>query len=275
VAPRSPAPELTALVTGASSGIGAELARELARRGHGVTLVARRRPEMERLADELRHLGVRVEVLPTDLTDPDARTELLAQVDRLGLAVDVLVNNAGASTMGPVHRSDPVAELRMVELDVVAVVDLCARVLPGMVERGRGSVLNVASTAAFQPLPGQAGYGACKAFVLSYTRSLGGELRGTGVRATAVCPGPVDTGFGEAAGFAKEDAEAALPAFMWEDAASVARAALDGLEAGRPVVIPGTANRVAATAAHLAPKRVLVPLLAARHPGLRTDRAER
>ncbi|MFN7150772.1 MAG: SDR family NAD(P)-dependent oxidoreductase, partial [Microthrixaceae bacterium] len=247
MAPRSPAAEPTALVTGASSGIGVELARELARRGHGVTLVARRRPEMERLAEELRHLGVRVEVLPTDLTDPGARLELLEQVERLGLVVDVLVNNAGASTVGPVHRSDPSAELRMVELDVVAVVDLCSRVLPGMVERGRGSVLNVASTAAFQPLPGQAGYGACKAFVLSYTRSLGGELRGTGVRATAVCPGPVDTGFGEAAGFAKEDAEAALPAFMWEEAASVARDALDGLEAGRAVVIPGTANRVAAT----------------------------
>ncbi len=275
MAPRSPAAEHTALVTGASSGIGMELARELARRGHGVTLVARRRPEMERLAEELRRLGVRVEVLPTDLTDADARTELLAQLDRLGLVVDVLVNNAGASTVGPVHDSDPAAELRMVELDVVAVVDLCSRVLPGMVERRRGSVLNVASTAAFQPLPGQAGYGACKAFVLSYTRSLGGELRGTGVRATAVCPGPVDTGFGEAAGFAKEDAEAALPAFMWEDAASVARAALDGLEAGRAVVIPGTANRVAATAAHLAPKRLLVPLLAARHPGLRAERGER
>lgn len=275
MAPRSPAPEHTALVTGASSGIGAELARELARRGHGVTLVARRRPEMERLAEELRHLGVRVEVLPTDLTDPDARLQLLDQVEQLGLVVDVLVNNAGASTVGPVHRSDPAAELRMVELDVVAVVDLCSRVLPGMVGRGRGSVLNVASTAAFQPLPGQAGYGACKAFVLSYTRSLGGELRGTGVRATAVCPGPVHTGFGEAAGFAKEDAEAALPAFMWEDAASVARDALDGLEAGRAVVIPGTANRVAATAAHLAPKRLLVPLLAARHPGLRTNRDER
>jgi short-subunit dehydrogenase len=272
VAPRSPAPEPTALVTGASSGIGVELARELARRGRGVTLVARRRPEMERLAEELRRLGVRVEVLPADLTDPVARTELLAEVERLGLVVDVLVNNAGASTMGPVHRSDPGAELRMVELDVVAVVDLCTRVLPGMVGRGRGAVLNVASTAAFQPLPGQAGYGACKAFVLSYTRSLGGELRGTGVRATAVCPGPVDTGFGEAAGFAKEDAEAALPAFMWEDAATVARDALDGLEAGRAVVIPGTANRVAATAAHLAPKRLLVPLLAARHPGLRADR---
>jgi short-subunit dehydrogenase len=271
VAPRSPADEHTALVTGASSGIGVELARELARRGHGVTLVARRRPELERLAEELRPLGVRVEVVPTDLTDPGSRIEMLEQIDGLGLVVDLLVNNAGASTVGPVHRSDPDAELRMVELDVVAVVDLCSRVLPGMVGRGRGSVLNVASTAAFQPLPGQAGYGACKAFVLSYTRSLGGELRGTGVRATAVCPGPVDTGFGEAAGFAKEDAEAALPAFMWEDAASVARAALDGLEAGRAVVIPGTANRVAATAAHLAPKRLLVPLLAARHPGLRAD----
>src|SRR5690242_20906266 len=101
----------------------------------------------------------------------------------------------------------------MVEVDVVAVVDLCSRFLPGMVERGHGAVLNVASTAAFQPLPGQAGYGAGKAFVLSYTQSLVGELRGTGVTATVLCPGPVDTGFGERAGFTREDAKEALPEF--------------------------------------------------------------
>ena len=132
----------------------------------------------------------------------------------------------------------------MVEVDVVAVVDLCTRFLPGMVERGRGAILNVAWTAAFQPLPGQAGYGAGKAFVLSYTQSLAGELRGSGVSATALCPGPVDTGFGERAGFSKEDAEKALPRMMWVGAADVASAAVDGIDKGRLVVIPGVANRV-------------------------------
>ncbi|MCU1354891.1 MAG: putative oxidoreductase, partial [Acidimicrobiales bacterium] len=125
------------------------------------------------------------------------------------------------------------------------------------------------STAAFQPLPGQAGYGGCKAFVLSYTRSLGGELKGTGVSATALCPGPVDTGFGETAGFDKEEAENALPAFMWETAEAVAKCGIDALDKGRPVAIPGPANRVAAMFAHLAPKQLLVPILASRHPGLK------
>ena len=125
------------------------------------------------------------------------------------------MNNAGFSTLGPVHRSDPEERGALVEVDVAAVADLCSRFLPGMVERGSGAVLNVASTAAFQPLPGQASYGAAKAFVLSYTRSLSAELKGTGVTATVLCPGPVDTGFGEAAGFTKEEAEEALPAFMW------------------------------------------------------------
>lgn len=265
----APAPERTALVTGASSGIGVELARELVRRGHGVTLVARRQAELERLADELRPAGVRVVVLATDLTDRGARADLVGRVDELGLEVQILVNNAGLSTLGPVHRSNPDDELRMVELDVMAVVDLCSRFLPAMVRAGRGGVLNVASTAAFQPLPGQAGYGASKAFVLSYTRSLGGELRGTGVVATTLCPGPVDTGFGEAAGFDATEAKAALPSFMWEPADAVARCGLDALAAGRPVAIPGTPNRVSATLAHLSPKRLLVPLLASRHPGLR------
>lgn len=265
----TPAADRTALVTGASSGIGAEIARELARRGHGVTLVARRVEQLQLLADELTATGIRAEVLPTDLLDREARAALPAQVEALGLTVDILVNNAGLSTLGPVYRSDPEAEQRMVELDVMVVVDLCSRFLPGMVERGRGRILNVAPTAAFQPLPGQAGYGGSKAFVLSYTRAIGGELHGTGVSATTLCPGPVDTGFGEAAGFDKEDAEAALPSFMWETPGDVARCAVDALAAGRPVAIPGQANRVSAMAAHLLPKRLLVPLLAKRHPGLK------
>jgi short-subunit dehydrogenase len=138
-----------------------------------------------------------------------------------------------------------------------------------MVERGRGALLNVASTAAFQPLPGQAAYGAGKAFVLSYTQSLAGELRGTGVTATALCPGPVDTGFGETAGFEKDDAEAALPSFMWVSPEVVAKTAVDGLARGRLVAIPGVANRVGAVFAQIAPRTLLIPILAKNHPGLK------
>jgi hypothetical protein len=138
-----------------------------------------------------------------------------------------------------------------------------------MVARGAGAVLNVASTAAFQPLPGQAGYAAGKAFVLSYTQSLAGELRRTGVSVTALCPGPVDTGFGDRAGFSKEDAEGALPSFMWIPATDVARAAVDGLARGRLVVIPGAANRAASVLAQMTPRTLLLPILARSHPGLK------
>ncbi len=265
----TPAPDRTALVTGASSGIGVELARLLAARGHGVTLVARSGDKLEALAAELGATGVRAEVLATDLTDREARAALPDRIAELGLTVDVLCNNAGFSTLGPVAASDPDAEARMVELDVMAVVDLCSRLLPGMVERGAGGVLNVASTAAFQPLPGQAGYGASKAFVRSYTLALAGELKGTGVAATVLCPGPVDTGFGEAAGFDPEEAKAALPSFMWESPEAVARCGLDALAAGRTVAIPGISNRLMANVANLSPKALVVPILASRHPGLR------
>lgn len=265
----SPAPDRTAVVTGASSGIGTEIARELARRGHGVTLVARSEDKLRSLAEELTALGVRAEVLAADLTDRDHRASLLDRVTALGLTPEVLVNNAGLSTLGRVSAADPEAEMAMVELDVVAVVDLCARFLPGMVERGRGAVLNVASTAAFQPLPGQAGYGASKAFVLSYTQSLAAELKGSGVTATTLCPGPVDTGFGEAAGFTKEEADAALPKVMWVSAADVARAAVEGTDQGRLVVIPGVANRIGAAFAQVTPRTLLLPMLAKSHPGLK------
>ena len=264
----APAADRTALVTGASSGIGEELARELVRRGHGVTLVARRAEKLTALAEELNSPSTRVEVLAADLSDRAARAQLPDRIAELGLTVDVLVNNAGLSTTGPVASADPEAEMNMLEVDVVAVVDLCTRFIGGMVERGSGAVLNVASTAAFQPLPGQAGYGASKAFVLSYTRSLGGELRGKGVSTTVLCPGPVDTGFGEAAGFTEAESKGALPAFMWESAAAVAKVGLDALEHDRPVAIPGPVNRVAALFAHLTPKRLLVPVLASRHPAL-------
>ncbi len=265
----APAPDRACLVTGASSGIGAETARELARRGHQVILVARSEDRLEALADELRRDGAVAHVLPADLSDRAARAALVDRVAGLGVELDVLVNNAGYSTLGRVAQADPEDEMAMVEVDVVAVVDLCTRFLPGMVARGRGGILNVASTAAFQPLPGQAGYGAGKAFVLSYTQSLAGELKGTGVTATCLCPGPVDTGFGERAGFEPGDFDNALPSFMWVPAADVARCGLDGLDKGRLYAIPGLANRVAARFSQVAPKRVLLEVLRRAHPAVR------
>jgi len=263
----APGPDRCALVTGASSGIGAEIARELVRRGHQVVLVARSADKLAALAAEL---GDGAHVLAADLSDRDVRATLPMRVAALGLVVDVLVNNAGFSTVGPVHRSDPDAELSLVEVDVATVVDLCSRFLPGMVERRRGAVLNVASTAAFQPLPGQAAYGAAKAFVLSYSHSLAGELAGTGVTATVLCPGPVDTGFNAAAGFTDEEAHDALPSFLWVSAADVARAAVVGMDRGRTVVVPGMGNRAGTVLARLAPRRLLVPILARNHPALRS-----
>lgn len=261
----APGPDRTAIVTGASSGIGTMIARELSARGHHVTLVARSADKLESLATELGS----ADVIAMDLADRSGRASLLDLVSERGRVPDILVNNAGLSTLGAVSSSDPAAEINMIEVDVVAVADLCSRILPGMVDRGRGAVLNVASTAAFQPLPGQAGYGASKAFVLSYTQSLAGELRGTGVTATTLCPGPVQTGFGERAGISDEDAEAALPAVMWLSAEEVAKAAVEGLAKGRLVVIPGKVNRVAAALSQVTPRSLLLPVLAKGHPGLR------
>ncbi len=265
----APRPDRTCLVTGASSGIGEEIASLLAGRGLGVTLVARTEPKLRALADALvaRH-GVRVEVLPADLTDADARRALPGRVADLGLEVNVLVNNAGFSTLGPVYRSDPEREIAMVRTDVEAVVHLCSLFTPGMVERRSGCILNVASTAAFQPIPGQAGYGAAKAFVLSYSHAIREELRPKGVTVTALCPGPVETGFAEAAGFDPVEVTGSMPKMFWVPASDVARTGVDAMDANRAVAIPGLPNRVTAAAAWLSPRSVLLPLLARAHPGL-------
>ncbi len=265
-----PAPDRTCLVTGASSGIGAEIAKALAGRGLGVTLVARREDKLTALAAELTDAhGVRAEVLAADLSDEAARAGLVARLADLGLDVDVLVNNAGFTTMGPVHESDPADELMMIRTNVEAVAHLCSLFLPGMVERGRGAVLNVASVGAFQPLPGQAGYAASKAFVLSYSHGIRTELVGTGVTVTMLCPGPVRTGFAEVAGLTDDEAVGALPEFMWETAEKVAADAVEGMDKDKGVVIPGVANRVGAVGGYLLPKRLLLPILARQHPALK------
>ncbi|GFG62670.1 ketoacyl reductase [Mycobacterium kubicae] len=263
-----PGNDRAAIITGASSGIGEEFARILTERGHQVVLVARRVEQLEHIA---ARLGAQAHPLPADLSDRNDRASLPDRVAALGLVPDILINNAGLSTLGVVAKSVPEQELNLVEVDVAAVVDLCSRFLPGMVDRHRGALLNVASIAAFGPLPGQAAYGAAKAFVLSYTHSLRGELRGTGVSATALCPGPVDTGFGEAAGFTKEEAEKSLPPVMWVPADQVARAGIDGLAAGKAVVIPGRVNRLASALFRVAPPELLLPVLTRNHPGVKRN----
>ncbi|MGE2834002.1 SDR family NAD(P)-dependent oxidoreductase [Mycobacterium sp. SMC-4] len=255
-----------ALVTGASSGIGEHISREFIRRGYPVVLVARPSQRLQKLAETL---GPTAHALPTDLTDPQARAALPTRVAELGLAVEILVNNAGAANAGRVVDVAVDDELKLVELDVSAVVDLCGRFVPGMVARRHGAVLNVASVGAFGPVPFQASYGAAKAFVLSYTEAMREELRGSGVTASVLCPGPVRTGFGERAGIPDAEAEKMLPRFLWVPAERVAAEAVDGLFCGRAIIVPGTPNRVAAALYRLAPRRMLLPLLARTHPARR------
>jgi short-subunit dehydrogenase len=246
-------------VTGASSGIGAEIARALARRGHGVTLVARREDRLTELAAQLADAhGVRAETLGCDLGDAGARTRMLASLAELGLEVDVLVNNAGFGTAGDFIRLDKERELEMVRVNVETVVALCGRFVPEMAGRGRGAVLNVASTAAFQPLPHNATYAATKAFVLSFTDALHAELRGTGVSATSVCPGPVKTEFVEIANM--DRAAERAPSFVWTAPDSVAEEAVKGMEKGRRVVVPGKLNAAGALGGQHVPRSVLLRL---------------
>jgi uncharacterized protein len=257
-----PSPDTTCVVTGASSGIGAELARELARRGHHVTLVARREERLRELAAELGG----AEVHAADLADPNARQGLADALAASGTEVAALVNNAGFSTSGPFVKGDRDRELEMVRTNVEAVVDLCALFVPGMAERRNGAVLNVASTAAFQPIAMQAGYAATKAFVLSFTESLHEELSGTGVAVTALCPGPVKTEFADVAEIPGTDA---LPGAFWTSAAAVARAGIHGLERGKRVVIPGALNRAGALGGQHAPRSLVLRLTSRVHPAAR------
>lgn len=252
-------PTSIALVTGASSGIGAALARELAERGHALGLVARRAERLESLARELseRH-GVRAEALPADVSDPADRDRLAAEVERLGIAVEVLVNNAGFGVYKPFGESDRERELEQVRLLVEAVVDLNARYLPGMVERRRGAIVNVSLTAGFQPLPGNANYAASKAFVLFHSEALHEEVRGRGVTVTAVCPGPVETEFQETS---QPLFTARVPKALWTDADTVAEEALRAAEEGRRTVVPGgAAVRAAFAPNRVAPARLTLPV---------------
>ena len=255
-----PSPSSTALVTGASAGIGEEVARELAARGHGLTLVARREDRLRALAGELsREHDVRAEAIAADLGDAAARDGVVARIRELGLDVEILVNNAGFGHDVDFVESDRTRLVEMVRLNCEALVDLQARYAPEMAGRGRGAIVNIASTAAFQPMPGTAVYAATKAFVLSLSEAVHEELKGSGVTVTAVCPGPVRTEFAEVAGIPR--AEEATPDFIWMSAEDLAKAAVDAADRGKRVVIPGLLNRAGALTGQHSPRMLALPLV--------------
>ena len=249
-------------MTGASSGIGADIARELAHRGHGVTLSARREDRLRELADELADTDVRIEVIACDVTDPGARAGLIGALAEKGLDVEVLVNNAGYGSAGRFQELDGDREIQMVRTNCEAIIAFCTEYVPQMIERGRGAILNVGSTAGYQPLPRQATYAATKAFVNSFTDALHSELGGTGVTATSLRPGPVATEFGDEAGIDEFDS---LPGFLVDSSEDVARAAVDALDKGRRVVGPGIVGHLA-VAGQYAPRSVLLPALRRFYP---------
>lgn len=245
-----------AVVTGASSGLGAELARCFAAGGYDLLLTARRADELHRLAGELS--SVTCHVLPLDLADPHAPRELAAGLSARGLVPDVLVANAGFGLYGPFAEADERRLLDMLQVNVVALTQLVRLVLPGMIERRRGRVLTVASTAAFQPGPLMAAYYASKAFVLSLSEAVAHECRGTGVTVTCLCPGPTATGFAAAASVGRTRLFDG-PGVM--DARAVAEAGYRGCLAGKGVVVPGVQNRVGAFFGRHLPRRLVLPLV--------------
>jgi uncharacterized protein len=244
----------TALVTGASTGIGRELAHLLAGDGFDLILVARQREALETVAAPWRAQGRSVDVLPMDLAQPGAAQSLYAQVQRLGRPLDVLVNNAGIGSSGAFHEIPAGKDLALLQLNVVALTELCRLFLSDMVARKQGRILNVASLAAFQPGPYMAAYCASKAYVLSLSEAINSELCDTGVTVSALCPGPVPTEFQKRA----DCQDSPLFRGKMLDAATVARQGYRGLMKGQAVILPGWKTKLLAFANRLAPRSLVV-----------------
>jgi len=238
-----------ALITGASAGLGAEFARQLAARGMRLVLVARREDRLRALADELGN----ARVISIDLSAPDAAERLMADLDVVGETVELLINNAGFGQIGRFATLDGKRQREMIDLNVGTLTDICRAVAPRMIERKSGGILNVASTAAFQPGPNMAVYFATKAYVLSFTEALHEELKPHGVHVTALCPGPTRTEFGDVAGFGGNgmfDRIAMTAPF-------VVAAGLAGLGKNKAVVVPGAINKIGAASTRFAPRSIV------------------
>jgi len=242
------------LITGASSGIGLELARLFAAAGSDLVLVARREDTLGELADELRaNHDIIVRVLPADLSQPAAAVAIYEVLSGTGIDIDILVNNAGFGARGTVAELSIARQLQMMQVNMTTLVELTRRLLPGMMQRGWGGVLNVASTAAFQPGPYMAVYYASKAFVLSFSEALAGELSETAINVTCLAPGPVATGFGAVAGV--EDTVLFKVGVL--EASKVAWAGYRGLRRGKTLVVPGLRNKLTTFAVRFVPRSLL------------------
>jgi short-subunit dehydrogenase len=239
-------PRPVALITGASAGLGVEFARQLAKRGHRLVLAARRKDRLEVLAAELGN----ARAVAIDLSKPNAAAKLIDDVGAAGEEVKLLVNNAGFGLIGRFAELDAKRLRQMIDLNVGTLTDLCRAVAPGMIAGKSGAILNVASTAAFQPGPKMAVYFATKAYVLSLTEALHEELKPHGIRVTCLCPGPTRTEFGEVAGFGGN----ALFDRVAMEAPEVVAAGLAGLDKNRAVVVPGLINKVVAASNRFAPR---------------------
>lgn len=248
-----PPPEPICLVTGASSGIGAALAREFARHGHALVLTARREAPLNALADEIAAAGhTRPHVITADIATPEGIAAFADALSARGLEPSFLVNNAGFGAFGEAAVIPIEDQLKLIDLDVRALTDLTLRFLDS-VTRYRGGVLNVASVAGFMPGPGLAAYHAAKAYVISFTEALHQELKEEGVRVCALCPGPVDTEFFDLAGIP----DGYFPAFLARSPERVARSGYEGLMGGHRIVVPGKPNRVISLLPRLLPRGLI------------------
>jgi short-subunit dehydrogenase len=254
----APSPDARAVVTGASQNIGQALATELAARGHSLIITARRANVLTELATRLvdGH-GVAVEVRPVDLVDAAERAKLAEEL--AGRNISILCANAGTATFGPVSALDPAAEKAQVQLNAVAVHDLTLAVLPGMVERGAGGILISGSAAGNSPIPYNATYAATKAFVNTFSESLRGELRGSGVHVTLLAPGPVRTELPDPADASL--VEKLVPDLLWISTEHTARVSLDALERNKMRVVPGLTSKAMSVASQYVPRAVVAPIV--------------
>ena len=252
----------TVLVTGASAGIGAALAWTFVKHGWDAVLTARREPELALLADQLSEIyDARVTVLPCDLASPDAAAALVDQIGALGIQIDGLVNNAGFSRTSGFLATDPADHAAMVRVMLSAPIELSRLLIPGMVDRGFGRVLNVASLAGLMPATGgDTLYGPIKSFLIKASAGLHLELQGTGVHVTALCPGYTLTEFHDVNG-SREQVSSAYPAWMWQTADHVARVGYAAVEANRARVVPGWRNTLLAAIPKLLPDALALKII--------------